>query len=475
MAFKNFRFNVGVRIVLLSLTLIFFFYFLIDTDLYATTALTGFVIVVQVVSLMRLIERTNRDLVRFLQSIKYADFSQTFGVTLHGKSFDDLNAAFNDVMAEFREARSKTEEQYRYLQTVVQHVGIGLIAFKDSGEIELINNAAKKLLRNTILYGNGIAGETESPSGSMRSEAEFSVRNIKNLEEKNKQFVDTLFRLRSGEKEIIKLDTPYERLQLAAFAVEFKLRSEKYKLVSLQNIRRELEEKEMEAWQNLIRVLTHEIMNSVTPIASLASTGNDLIRGIGAQEGERVDIATDLLDDLRSAFLTIEKRGEGLLHFVNAYRNLTRIPKPNFHITGVASLFERVIKLMKTQIPGSSIRIVSRVEPESLELTADPELIEQVLINLLKNSIEALDGKQGGTIRLFAGLDNRGRVVVTVQDNGPGILTDALDKIFIPFYTTKESGSGVGLSLTRQIMRLHGGFVSVRSKPGEETVFTLRF
>ncbi|MGH7455696.1 MAG: sensor histidine kinase, partial [bacterium] len=354
---------------------------------------------------------------------------------------------FNEVIEQFRRARSEKEEHFRYLQTVVQHVGIGLIAFGQDGEVSLINTAAKRLLHIPHL------------------------KNIKTLEAFSKPLVETLFKLRSGEKALIKADDRNDILQLAIYATEFKLREQQFTLVSLQNIQSELEEKEMEAWQNLIRVLTHEIMNSVTPIASLASTVNDLL---DTQKPDQ-KISGESITDMQGALRTIQKRSEGLLHFVDAYRTLTKVPRPNFKIFSIAELFGQVQQLLHAHVAEKAIDFRAIVKPESLELTADAELIEQVLINLLLNAIHALDGKPGGSIKLLAAMDERGRTIIQVADNGPGIVPEVLDKIFIPFFTTKPNGSGIGLSLSRQIMRLHRGAISARSEPNVETVFTLRF
>jgi signal transduction histidine kinase len=264
-------------------------------------------------------------------------------------------------------------------------------------------------------------------------------------------------------------------VQLAVYAAEFKLREQKLTLVSIQNIQSELEEKEMEAWQNLIRVLTHEIMNSVTPIASLTATVNDLLTPPSGNQKPGEETSAEAMDDIRGALQTIQKRSEGLLHFVDAYRKLTRIPKPQFQIFSITELFARVGQLMRVQMSGKPIHFHTKVEPESLELTADPELIEQVLINLLLNAIQAVEDQKDARIELAARMDQRGRTIIPVADNGPGIIAEALEKIFIPFFTTKQDGSGIGLSLCRQIMRLHSGTISVHSQPNVETIFTLRF
>ena len=447
MAYKNFRLHCILRVILLGASIYLFFYLLLQTTLYATIVIVASLIFYQIYSLIHYVEKTNRDLTRFLEAIKHTDFSQTFSSTGLGSSFEPLKKAFNEVIEEFRRARAEKEEHFRYLQTVVQHVGIGLMAFEQDGEVGLINTAAKRLLHVTHL------------------------KNIKTLETLSKPLVATLLQLESGGKALIKIDDKNELLQLVIYATEFKLREQLFTLVSIQNIQSELEEKEMEAWQNLIRVRTHEIMNSVTPIASLASTVNDLL----STPKINSDIGNDSIGDMRGAVQTIQKRSEGLLHFVDAYRSLTRIPRPNFKIFLITELFDSVEQLLRASFKEKTVFLNTKVEPQSLELTADPEMIEQVLINLILNAIQALDGKPEARIELTARLDERGRVIVQVADNGPGIIPDVLEKIFIPFFTTRPEGSGIGLSLSRQIMRLHRGTITTRSEPNVETVFTLRF
>jgi len=451
MVYKRFRANCIIRILLLGATLCGFFFFLFQTTLYAALFILGILFIYQIYALIRYVEKTNRDLTHFLQSIKYSDFSQTFKDDGLGSSFEALRSAFNEVMNAFRKTRTEKEEHYRYLQTVVQHIGVGLVAFQPNGEVELINTAAKRILKVPHL------------------------KNIKSLESWSKPLVTTLFKLKSKEKALVKVEDDNELLHLALYATEYKLGGQNYALVSVQNIHSELEEKEIEAWQKLIRVLTHEIMNSITPIASLASTINELIKESYNIRSSGENINTESLTDIRHASQTIQKRSQGLLHFVDAYRNLTLIQKPNFQIFAIKELFARVEKLMQTHIKDKSINFKVSIEPQSLELAADPELIEQVLINLLLNALHAVKSRKKARIDLDACLDGRGKILLQVKDNGPGILEENLEKIFVPFYSTKEGGSGIGLSLSRQIMRLHNGFIGVHSEPNVETVFTLRF
>ncbi len=444
---KHFRFQVMLRVFALSISVCVLFYLIFKTGHYVSAIILGLLTFYWIYSLARYVERTNRELTRFLQAIRYADFSQSFRDKNLGSSFKDLNQSFMEVIKNFQMHRADKEEHYRYLQTVIQHVGVGLIAFLPDGTVDLINNTAKRLL------------------------CVASLRNIKHLKSLSEELVETLFQLKSGEKTLIKVGNIEEVQQLAIYATEFRLRDKQYTLVSIQNIHRELEEKEMEAWQNMIRVLTHEIMNSITPISSLASTARDL----AAAPSSSSTMDTETLEDIHSSLKTIHKRSEGLLHFVQAYRNLTLIPKPKFRLVRVTELFERVKQLMEVRISAEHIGLHTVVDPEGLEITADPELIEQLLINLLLNSIDALQGVENPHIDLLSQMDARGRVLVKIIDNGSGIVKEAIEKIFIPFFSTKKKGSGIGLSLAKQIMRLHDGTIRAQSTPGAETTFTLRF
>jgi len=442
MVFKKFRTNCIIRALTLALSFFTFFLILTQTALYSVLIIIGILIIYQIVALIHYVEKTNRELTRFLQSIRYSDFSQSFKDDGKGKSFDLLKKSFTEVMNAFRKARAEKEEQARYLQTVVKHIGVGLIVFQPDGEVQLINKAAKQLL--------GIN----------------QLKNIKSLKPLSEHLVKTLLSLKPREKTTIKVEIDSEFLQLSLYGTEFKLGGNKYSLVSLQNIHSELEATEIEAWQKLIRVLTHEIMNSVTPISSLASTINGLVKE---------NVVSESIADIRDAAQTIKKRSHGLIHFVDAYRNLTLVKKPNFEIFQIKDLFSRVEKLMQADFKKKSIRFRVNVEPRTLELTADPELIEQVLINILLNAQQAVDGCENAEVHLEARLDKRGKIVLEVKDNGPGIPKDNLEKIFIPFFSTKEGGSGIGLSLSRQIMRLHKGTIGVHSKPYFETSIILSF
>lgn len=446
MVLKKFRVALIFQVIFLTLLIFMFSYLVLSTTLYASMFVLGIVIIVQIYVIVNHVEKTNRHLRRFFEAIQHSDFSQSFTVKGLGSSFDELSDSFSEVIRAFQKSRSEKEENYRYLQTVVKHVGIGLLAFSKSGEVELINTAARRLLRIN------------------------HIKNLLSLKSSHPELVSKLLRLRGGEKTLIKMSEDNEIIQLAVYTTEFKLGGKHIMLVSLQNIQGELEDKEMEAWQNIIRVLTHEIMNSITPISSLAATANDILSDYLTQNARN-----DTLDDVTSAVQTIRKRSEGLLHFVDNYRNLTRLPKPDFDIVRLSKCFEQVQSLMQKQLDTAGIKLKIEINPQSLEVTADPEMLEQILINLLMNAIQALKNRPDPQIELSASLNARGRVIIKITDNGAGIPEDIQENIFIPFYTTKKEGSGIGLSLCRQIMRAHHGTISVASIPEKKTVFTLRF
>ena len=447
MAYKHFRLICVLRVALLCVTTCLFFYCLFFSEYYATLAIIGACVLYQTWALIQYVERTQRDLTRFLQAIRYEDFSQSFTGAGLGSAYNNLKDAFNEVLEAFRKTRAEREENFQYLQTIVQHVGIGLICYTPEGRIELMNTAAQRLLRKP------------------------HMRDVRELETVSKAFSETLLKIRSGDKTLVKIQDEDELLQIIVYATELRMRGESFILASIQNIQTELEEQEMEAWQKLIRVLTHEIMNSITPISSLASTVRDLL----PDSAHASSHDPDTLPDVHTALETIQSRSEGLLHFVEAYRQLTHISRPDFQIFQISELFARVVFLMQGECDKRDIALHTAIDPRTLELTADPDLIEQVLINLMRNAVQALAGRSNARMDLSAQLDGRGRVIIRVQDNGPGILEDVQERIFIPFFTTKRDGSGIGLALSRQIMRVHRGTISVQSKPEEETVFTLRF
>lgn len=449
MGFKNLRLNIIIRIVLLLLTIMAVAYAYYQVENNTNAFLLGTLVIVQVFFLLRVLDKTNREISTFLSSIRYDDFTTTYPTKGRGKSMNELYNEFNNVIRKFREIRAEKEANYHYFRTIVQHVGIGLITFNKLGEVQIINSAAKNLI--------GVD----------------SINSIFELSKVSPKLVEALVKLKTGGSDLIDISVEGSRIQLSVYVIELVLRGEEFKLVSIQNIQSELEEKEMDAWQNLIRVLTHEIMNSVTPLSSLAATVEEnLIDNVE----EDVPIDKDELEDIYLAVKTIKKRSEGLIHFVSDFRNLTRLPEPKIKQENMQDVIEHILLLLSKEIKDKGIEISLNVKPKGLSFNVDKEQIDQVLINIVQNAIHAMEDNQGEKFLLInCFINDYDRPTMTVRDNGSGIDEEALTRIFIPFFTTKKQGSGIGLSLSKQIMRKHGGAISVKSVIDEGTEFTLRF
>ncbi len=447
----NWRSPLVTRLGILLATLVVFAFMVSSSDrsYFLLLALLG-AIVFQVTQLMKVVESSNENMASFLDSIRFDDLSQSFKTDSNDPSIQRLHKELNEALSKLRMSRREKDSEYQFFKNIVQHVAIGLLTFKRDGSIQIMNSAAKRLLRIN------------------------KADRIEDLKEVSESLVDTFVKLKTGGRELLRLKFGDETVQLSVFAIELTLRDEEVKLISMSNIQSELEEKEMEAWQNLVRVLTHEIMNSVTPISSLAGIVEEDLK-------KRIDIETEVplkreeLEDMYLSLQTISKRSAGLIRFVKEFRNLTHIPKPKLAEVPVKELLEELAILHKKELADHAISISVQVNPVNLYILADKTMIEQVLINLLKNAIQAFDEQTDKRIELQAYANEKGRAVISVKDNGAGIDAEALEKIFIPFFSTKKTGSGIGLSLSKQIMRQHEGNITVKSTLGEGTEFLLRF
>jgi nitrogen fixation/metabolism regulation signal transduction histidine kinase len=446
----NWRSPVMTRVAILVATIFCFAYATVNNSNFVLIVGLLVAIFFQVSQLVKAVEKSNENMTSFLDSIRFDDLSSSFKTDSHDPTVQRLHRELNDALAKLRSSRTERDSEYQFFKNIVQHVGIGLLTFKKDGTIQIMNTAAKRLLRVT------------------------KAETVEDLRVVSDPLVEVFLKLKTGGRELIRLKTGDESVQLSVFAIELTMRGEEVKLISMNNIQNELEEKEMEAWQNLVRVLTHEIMNSVTPISSLAGiVEEDLKHRI--EKGPEAVLKKDELQDMHLSLQTITKRSEGLIHFVKEFRNLTHIPAPKSTTVEAKSLLDELAMLHKKELADRSITCTVQVEPEHLKIFADKHMIEQVLINLIKNAIQAFDEQDDKHIALNAYTNEKGRVVIRVKDNGPGIDPEALDKIFIPFYSTKKTGSGIGLSLSRQIMRRHEGSITVKSTVGEGTEFFLRF
>lgn len=452
MSFRNFRFNVFVRVILLTATVFVFTFLYSQTGYTATNIGVGFLIIFQIIRLIKQVEATNEEVVNFLNSIRYDDFSNTYRLSQEGQTFEDLNMAFDNVVKKFKDIRAEKEANLQYFKNIVQHIGVGIVAFDTEGSVQLMNTMAKRLLKTNKLT------------------------KINELYSYSVELVDILQKMRSGDKELVKIIQKDDILQLGIYMIEVGLQGKEYRLITLQNIRAELEDQELEAWQRIIRVLNHEIMNSITPISSLTKTVEQEIDYL--KENAERGLRSEDFEDVSLALKTIERRSDNLVRFVNDFRNLTYINEPKFKNWKVGELFEEVLKLFEIEFVRHEVHYEIRVEPETLLITADKELIVQVLINLLNNALDAvlsIESEKMKLVELIAYQDERSRPTVIIRDNGIGIDPDALERIFIPFFSTKQLSSGIGLSVSRQIMRLHNGTITAYSDKQTGTEFVLKF
>jgi nitrogen fixation/metabolism regulation signal transduction histidine kinase len=436
------------RIAFLAASLFLLAYTIFDNWGVFMISLLFILVIFQIIYLLRYSEGSFQKVRTFLDNIKQDKYSQLYPVKFDGTETDDLHIEFNAILAKLKEDQAEKEANFQYFRSVFKHLSIGLITFGENGQIQLLNTAAKRILNVENLVSIG------------------------EIEGINKELYLAIHQLKTGGSELIKIAHPDGIMQLSVYVIELLMRGEKFKLISLQNIQSELEEKEMEAWQNLVKILTHEIMNSIAPISSLAGT-------IKYDLEKKIDTVTPLsaqdLEDYLMGISTIEKRSQGLTSFVSDFRSLAHIPAPKFSSIAIAGLFDQLEMLLQHQFESEKITLVKHLNPKELILFGDQTQIEQVMINLTQNAIHALEDCEEKLITLQAYIDESGKIILEVSDTGKGIEEEALGKIFIPFFTTKKKGSGIGLSLSKQIMRRHKGNIQVRSKQGEGTTFKLIF
>ncbi len=434
----NWRSPLVTRISILGATIFALAYTVYsDISILISIALIGAVLF-QVSQLIKAFDESNENIATFLDAIRFDDLSSTFKTDSEHPSVKRLHQELNEAIANLKVSRSEKDSEYQFFKNIVQHVGIGLLTFKKDGAIQIINTAAKRLLRIN------------------------QVHQISDLRAVSDELVDLFEKLKTGGRDLIRLKLADETIQISVYAIELTLRGEVIKLISINNIQSDLDEKEMEAWQNLVRVLTHEIMNSVTPISSLAGiVEGDLKSHL---DEKKPTFKKDELEDMHLSIATINKRSAGLIQFVREFKSLSQIPQPNLVSIKVKGLLEQLALLHKKELLDNNIEVIVETDPEDLIISADKNMIEQVLINLIKNGMQSFSTQDEKKMVIRGYLDEKTRPVISIKDNGDGIEQDALDSIFVPFFTTKKTGSGIGLSLSKQIMRQHEGRINVRSK-----------
>ena len=446
----NWKSPVLPRVAFLAASIFLFSFFAFSDGNWLYALLFLAVTAYQVKILIEFLDRSNENIASFLDSIQFDDLSYSFKTESNDPSVRRLHKELNEAMMKLRNSRREKDSEFLFFKNIVMHVGIGLIVFKEDGNIEIFNSAARKLLKMN------------------------RAEKIRDLADVSVTLVEVFEKLKTGGRELVRAKIGEELVQLSVYAIELTLRGENVKLISIQNIQTELEEKEMEAWQNLVRVLTHEIMNSVTPISSLAGIVEEELKPY-VKDDFNEPLTKEQLSDIHLSLQTISKRSDGLIHFVREFRSLTNIPKPRPTEISVRTLLDELTVLHKKELTDQNILLTISVYPEDLTISADKNMVEQVLINLLRNAMQSFDEQADRIIEIRAFVNEKSRAVISVKDNGTGIDSEAMEKIFIPFFTTKKTGSGIGLSLSRQIMRQHQGTLTVKSTVGKGTEFFMRF
>ncbi len=452
MIFKQLWLGLLLRILLLFAMLNVVVYALYQ--LFLPQILTAIIIVlVQLWELVRYLSRSQQELARFLLSIKNRDFSLQFTEKNTRSDLPKLHHAFNQINQSFTQLRIEKEAQFQLLQSILQIIDTGIIAYDESGEVHWVNEAFKQTIHLPHL------------------------RNIAALEKRQEGLYQALKKLQPNDSQLVKLRINQNPVQLLISARSFKMQHLNLTLVALKNIGNTIDQTETEAWQKLLRVMTHEIMNSVAPISSLADTMLHHLKLNREEFAEKQEAQPnqELLQDVEEVITVIQNRSEGLLKFAQIYRNLSKITELYLTTVYVEELFRSISGLLKPRLEQENITLLVELPNPNLTLQADPHLLEQVLINLIVNAERAVKAKPQPVIILSGRLLENGQVVIEVTDNGTGIPEELLDNIFIPFFTSHKDGSGIGLSLAKQIMALHKGNIQVKSEVGEGTVFSLNF
>jgi len=403
------------------------------------------------------LNRTNKKLAYFFSAVRNEDTSLFFPESGGFANENLLNRSLNDLNTQLKNARINIELQETFYKSIMERIRTGIISFYTNGVVEFINSEFKRM------FGMD------------------HISHINKLQNIDAKLVELLEKIGSGEQKRINVKVNHNLLSLAVHSQTIIIQNREIKIVTLQDIKSELDMHEMDSWQKLIRILNHEIMNSVAPITSLSSTLSGFYMSGGEQRSPD-RITPRIISDTIRGLNIIEDHGKGLIRFVESYRSLTQLPKPEFTRVNIKEFFERITILINSNFDkdcdNDILRpvITTSVKPDDTTLLADDKLLAQVFINVIKNSIEAFDkNRKGNQISINAGKNPDGRIVLTVQDNGPGMDADTVEKIFVPFFTTKESGSGIGLSLSRQIIRIHNGNIACDSTPGLGTTITMIF
>lgn len=450
MGFKKFSYLIIVRTILVITSLVIITLIIMTPGYHAASVLMSLLLGFQLYEMLRFVSKTNEELTRFFESARYADFSQRFDAKHLGSGFGELSNTFQDILNRLQEVRTSQEQELKHIKAIIEHVPVPLLSIHNDGQVTVWNKSARRL------FGTHV------------------INHIKDFSQFDESFASKLKAITLGKRQLLNLEIDGVEHRLSIAATQIITSGQKEILLSLQDIQTELDTAQLEAWQDLVSVLTHEIMNSITPVASLAKTAVDIVGDIQQKIQNQADLNEDL-EDVHDAVETVARRSTGLMTFVSSYRRLTRLPAPNKKLIKIIKLFEQVEKVATQSWKTKNIKLVCKVNPDELDVFIDREMIEQVLINLLKNAEQAFDNNYQACVALTACLNLRGRVVIEVSDNGCGVPEKLASQIFVPYFTTKKEGSGIGLALTRQVMIAHGGNIVLKKSDKQGATFSLTF
>ncbi|MFD0798925.1 sensor histidine kinase [Maribacter chungangensis] len=447
MVSRNIYLQLVFRVILMTLTIIISTYFFFN-DHYVAGGIGAIIMIFQTGALIEYVNQTNRKIAYFFDAIKNEDFTLRFPEKLSVKSLEELNHSLNMLNSMIQDIHLKKQAQEQYYQEILRQADIGIFTINPKGHILYANPTVQELLNYRPL------------------------NHVKQLNQVDKDLYALFADLQPFGNTIFKLGNERGKKELSLKCTPIVIEGQQLLLVVVHDIHKELDEKETDSWVKLIRVLTHEIMNTITPITSISESILNYFK-----KGTNPDIPTHFseqqIKNTTKGLEVIKEQGSDLMSFVQSYRNFLSIPEPDRELVPANALLEKITLLLNEQKEHSGITIKTQIEPIGLELYIDQKQLTQVLLNLGKNAKQSLEGIDDGYIHFTAGINAVNKKYIQVTDNGAGIPENLIDEIFVPFFTTKNTGTGIGLSLSKQIMRLHGGSINVSS--GEKTVFTLTF
>lgn len=443
MTFKHYTIQIIIRVFLLLIVMAILLIGLLYFE-YIKSFFILIVLLFQVIELIRYINKINYEYINFLNALANNDYSASYTVSKKGKSFNKLYSSFDKISKQFRSLNFERELQFENLQSLIKHIDIGIISFNEKDKIHLVNNAFKKIINCPNLNSNQSINKLDS------------------------DFAYIISSMKQGDSQLFHWKSANQSSELSLKATHYKLKNKQFKLISVKNIHSELDTKEQESYQKLISVLTHEIMNSVSPIVSLSSTLDQSLE-------DSTEINELKIDSIKEGIHAIHDRSKNLLNFTHEYRKLTKLPQPVFKKIEIQKNLEKIKHLYQEELKEGNISFQIQIEKGIKYMIADEGLLEQMLINIFKNAIEATVNSHHPIIETKITSDDDKEICIQIMDNGQGISMDKLSKVFIPFYTDKENGSGIGLSLCKQISKLHKGIITIDSVENQFTSINLYF